>query len=89
MTASAQATTIAKAATKKACKGKPRAGHGITWNCCPLGADGGHRAGVYACPAVDAGISSDSPLVAGFADCVNRAGIVACAAVDAFVRNCM
>jgi hypothetical protein len=56
---------------------------------CPLGADGGHRAGVYACPAVDAGISSDSTLVACLADCVNRARIVTCAAVDAFVRNCM
>ena len=55
----------------------------------PLGADGRHRAGIHASPAVDAGVSRDNPFVTGFADCVNRAGIVACAAVDAFVRNCM
>jgi len=54
-----------------------------------LGVDSAHGAGVYACPAVDAGICSDCPLVAGFADGVNRARIVACSAVDAFVGNCM
>jgi hypothetical protein len=45
------------------------------------------RAGIYASAAVDAGISSDSPLVAGLADSVNRAGILASPAVDALFGN--
>jgi hypothetical protein len=51
--------------------------------------DAVHRAGVYACPAVDAGIRRDNPFVTGLADSVNRAGIFTCAAVDAFVGNGM
>jgi hypothetical protein len=57
--------------------------------CVLLGVDRVHRAGVYARAAVDAGICSDNPLVAGLADSGNRAGIFAGSAVNAFLGNGM
>jgi ribosomal protein L37AE/L43A len=74
---------------KKSLQRETRAGYGITCYVCSLGADSRNRAGVHACTAVDAGVSSDGALVASLADCVYRARIVACATVDALFRNGM